>query len=165
MVAGSPYVCLDGKVVGELANGGYFSIEVPPGSHVIAKKSLGEDAGNFGFTVSPGKSYFVRSDFSVDNGARESAEIGRNAALGPGGGGALGEVMSSAFFGSENDKKLILEMLDTRAEKISNNPGFLVVKPDYALSEIRETKLFAVPPYKKNFCEPRPKAVQDGPWH
>lgn len=156
--AGSPYLCLDKKVVGEVPNGGYFPLEMSPGSYELTMRgALGENLASFPFTVKANHVYYVRTDFSLNSGARENTDVARQAALGPGGGGALGAgigaVVNDQFFGDEEEGNKILTQLDKRAQQQSKNPGFLFVKPEFAEAEIAQTKLFTVPPYKMNPCK------------
>lgn len=86
--AGSPYICLDKQVVGEIPNGGYFSLEAPTGTHELKLRSgLGDTLASFPFTSKAQHVYYVRTDFSLNTGARENTDTARQAALGPGGGG------------------------------------------------------------------------------
>ncbi len=156
--AGSPYVCLDKQVVGEIPNGGYFSFDAPPGAHELKLRSgLGDTLASFPFTSKPQQVYYVRTDFSLNSGAQENTEIARQAALGPGGGGAIGGVAgaiaSDSFFGTKAEADSILSRLDLRAQQKSSNPGFLFIKPDMAEPEIVQTKLVTIPPYKINPCK------------
>jgi hypothetical protein len=64
-------------------------------------------------------------------------------------GAAAGEI----FFGGKEEQAAALSKLDTRAQSQSKNPGFLMVKPDFASGEIAQTQLFKVPAYDKNYCE------------
>ena len=141
-----------------MPNGGYFSIEASPGNHeLILRDALGGRLASFPFSVKAKQVYYVRTDFSLNTGARENTDTARQAALGPGGGGAIGAgigaVMSDKFFGDEVEAKEILSRLDLRAQEKSNNPGFLFIKPDMAEPEIVQTKLVTIPTYKMNPCK------------
>jgi hypothetical protein len=156
--AGSPYVCLDKQVVGEIPNGGYFSFEAPPGQHELTLRGgLGDRLASFPFSSKAQQIYYVRTDFSLNSGAQENTEIARQAALGPGGGGAIGAVAgviaSDSFFGTKAEADSILARLDLRAQEKSKNPGFLFIKPDMAEPEIVQTKLVTIPTYKINPCK------------
>jgi hypothetical protein len=155
--AGSPYLCLDNKVIGELTNGGYFVTEIEPGDHTLMRKTMGANAGDVKFTAKAGEAYYLRADYSNDNGAQESANIGRQAALGPGGGGALGAAMSAGFFGGSAERETLKANKDQRMNSVGLNPGFLFVKPEFAKTEITQTKLFVVPEYKTDPCAPKKK--------
>ncbi len=156
--AGSPYVCLNKQVVGEIPNGGYFSFEAPPGEHQLTLRSgLGDKLASFPFSSKAKQVYYVRTDFSLNSGAQENTETARQAALDPGGGGAVGGVAgaiaSDSFFGTKEEAESILARLDLRAQEKSSNPGFLFIKPDMAEPEIVQTKLVTIPPYKINPCK------------
>jgi hypothetical protein len=155
--AGSPYLCLDSKVIGELTNGGYFVTEIEPGEHILMRKTMGANAGDVKFTAKAGESYYLRADYSNDNGAKQSADAGRQAALGPAGGGALGAVMSAGFFGGASEKQAVLDASDKRTNSAASNPGFLFVTPQFAKTEITQTKKFVVPEYKTDPCAPKKK--------
>ncbi len=156
--AGSPCVCLDRQVVGEIPNGGYFSLEASPGQHELRLRSgLGDTLASFPFTSKARQVYYVRTDFSLNSGAQENTVTARQAALGPGGGGAIGAVAgaiaSDSFFGTKEEADSILSRLDLRAQEKSKNPGFLFIKPDMAEPEIVQTKLVTIPAYKINPCK------------
>ena len=149
--AGSPYVCLDDQVVGETVNGGYFPILIKPGKHKIGLAINRVTSSTIYFDVKAGNTYFLRFSAPMNNGAIESANSSRRAAL-HNGGGALGAGLMSALGPSSKEKKLILKKLDKRSQKLSINPGLLFVKPAFGKSEIKKTKLFKVPIYKENYC-------------
>lgn len=152
--AGSPYVCMGKQVIGEIPNGGYFMFTAPPGSHELRMRGvLGDTLASFPFNVKAQQVYYVRTDFSLNSGAKEGAEAARQGALGPGGGGAIGAAMSAGFFGGKEEAEKILSHLDKRVQEQSNNPGFLFVKPDFAETEIKQTEVFTVPAYKNNPCK------------
>lgn len=150
--AGSPYVCLDGKVVSEAINGGYFPLEIKPGQHNIKIKTYNDKFGGVDFIVQKGKTYYFRYDVTMFNGVADSARAARGAGL-QNGGGAIGAGMGAMFESSKGEIAKIAGSVDKRAQKTALNPGFLFVKPSVAKSEITKTKRFVAPKYSKNFCE------------
>jgi hypothetical protein len=150
--AASPYLCLDGKVIGELVNGSYTTVEIDPGEHVLMRKILGENGGDVKFTASAGESYFIRADYSNDTGAQETGKIAREAVLGYGARGAMGAAMAMPFYGSSKEKQILYDARDTRTKSIALNPGFLFVTSEFAIPEIGKTAEFKMPAYKNNPC-------------
>ncbi len=134
--AGSPYVCIDGKVAGEVVDGGYFSVQLNPGSHKVSLMSLGSETQGFTFKVSPGKTYYLRSDFS-------SLKSGT-------GGGLVGNAIWAT---NTDEQKNILDSLDKSAQELTTDASLLFVNESFAKNEIVKNKKFKVPEYEKNHCE------------
>jgi len=140
----SPYICIDGKTVGELPNGSYLSLELKPGRHELYKKNLGTEMNNFSFKTQAGRVYYLRNDLTLDNGAKENMALA--------GGGAIGAIMGKAFESGQDVEDRVVKNLDRRAQGKTKNPGFLAVKPSFAKAEIVKTKQFIIPKYEKNYC-------------
>jgi hypothetical protein len=153
---GSPYVCLDHKVIGEVKNGAYFMIEMGPGKHDLELRSLDHYVlGNFPFILKSGETYFVRFDASMNNGIKSNVNgtiPPKSAAMGAVAGG-MQAAANGYFFADGSEKKKILDALDKRAQESSQNPGFMLVNPDFAEKEIAETQAFHIPGYSSNPCQ------------
>ena len=134
--AGSPYLCIDGKVSGEVVDGGYFAVQLNPGEHKVSTKSLGSETDSFSFNVIAGKTYYLRSDFS-------SLKRGTGAGL----------VGDAIWASSSDEKKEIINNLDKSAQKQTEDASLLFVKETFAEKEIAKTKEFKVPKYEKNHCK------------
>lgn len=165
--AGNPDICVDSQVYGELGNGGYLPLEIASGNHKLELKGLGGgNAGELSFQTVAGGTYYLRSDYSLNNGAKEGMGTGVNAGLAgvpkTASSGAIAGGMTAAagivFFGSKEEAKQIADQLDTRAHKDVINPGLLMVKQDFAQTEIGQTKLIKVREYKTNPCAPKETA-------
>ncbi len=141
--AGSPYLCIDGKVAGEVADGGYFSLLLDPGSHKVNLKSLGTETEGFTFKVGSGKTYYLRSDFS-------SLKSGTGAGL----------VGDAIWATSSDEQKKILDSLDKSAQELTTDASLLFVNEGFAKNEIVKTKLFKVPQYEKNYCAKSEKKMK-----
>ncbi|MCB0378098.1 MAG: DUF2846 domain-containing protein [Bdellovibrionales bacterium] len=133
--AGSPYVCINDQVVGEIPDGGYFPVEIQPGQHQVSLKSLGEELVKTPFQARAGQTYYLRMETTASKK-----------------GTGTGLVMDSMLANSDEEKKAILASLDTRAQKNNDDPGFIFVKESFALNEIKKNKIFNVPKYEKNYC-------------
>ena len=141
--AGSPYVSIDKNRVGEIPNNAYLPLNLDPGTHEIALSDMfGGVLTSFHFDVKAGQSYFIRYDSSMANNAKESAQ--NTMVAGGVGGGAAGAAAGAIFYASGAEAKAMMTNLDTRAQKKSENPGFMVVKPEFAKTEIVKTRLYQV---------------------
>jgi len=137
----SPDVKLDGKTLGTLSNGSYLPFEVAPGQHKIELESIAGVVCAIDFKLSDKAEHYLRFDTTMNNGAKESATNAQSAALGPGGGGAIGAAMTSGFFASKDEKDTALKAADSDIAQPLSNPGLFFVKPDFAKPEISKTKL------------------------
>lgn len=139
--AGSPYVCLDGNVVGENADGGYLPLRMNSGRHKLTTHSLGSEKQALAFQVRGGRTYYLRSDFSA-------LKTGT-------GGGLLGDAIWAA--GSDEEKK-IAKAADKTVRPSQVQPWLLFVNKNFAMPELKKNKLFEVPRYSKNHCAPVKKS-------
>lgn len=150
--AGDPFTCLDYKAVGEFYNGAYFNIELVPGSHTIGVGSFGGQSENsITFNVVSGQHYYLRFDISKLNGAKEATQ-----AAGMAGAGAIGYLMSGAFFSKDKPDK-INEIVDKRVQKEVINQGLYFISEKYALEELKDLKEYRVKEYKTDWCSEKTK--------
>lgn len=137
----SPDVKIDNKAYGELGNGAYLPIEIAPGSHKVELVSVAGPVCAMDFNIKSADDYYLRFDSTMNNGAQESTTYAQQAALGPGGGGAMGAAMTQSFYASKDEKASMLKNRDARLSQPANNPGFIFIQPDMGQTEIKNTKL------------------------
>jgi hypothetical protein len=144
----SPYLCIDQQVAGEIANGGYQTLQLSPGKHRIEQKINGVFSGTFVTDLKAGQAYYIRYDASTYNGTSDT--ITTNASVQ---GGLVGYAVASMFVPDKKDIEAITTNVDTRVQKTVHNPGMFFVKESFALSELPQTKEYKLNKFSKNFCE------------
>lgn len=150
--AGSPYICINGKVSGESVDGGYYSVDLNPGNHTLEYKISGAFSGTVPLKAKAGNTYFLRHSMEIFNGAIQIKKVKGKRYQQPLRQSPLVELIRGDNSGQV---KLVFDSLDQRVMKELRDPGNAFVKKSLALKELKSAKLFKVPNYRKNFCEQR----------